>query len=183
MSENCTIIGGAPQNPNFLQPNKFQLNFARLPNVQYFCQTVSVPGISFSEAIYNTPLVDLYAPGDKAVYDLLNITFYIDEELKAWKEIHDWIRAMTFPTRFGEYGELQNLNKFTRAKSNGRPQYSDGQVTLLTSANNPKVFFKFYDLFPVSISSFVMSATDTPENILTADASFRYSYYDIEIAA
>ncbi len=180
MADNCTVLGGTQQNPNFLQPNKFQLNFARIPSVQYFCQSIIVPGISLSEAIITNPFVDLYAPGEKAVYDLLNITFIVDEELKGWKEIHDWLRAMTFPQKFDEYRELGNLNKYTRAKSNGLPQYSDGQVTLLTSANNPNIRFKFYDLFPVSLSSFSMSATDSPENIITADASFRYSYYDIE---
>ncbi len=183
MPDSCTILGGAPGNPNFLQPNKFQLNFSRLPTVQYFCQSVSVPGISLSEAIMTNPLVDIYAPGEKATYDLLTITFFVDEELKAWKEIHDWIRAMTFPKDYSEYRELGNLNKYTRAKSNNQPQYSDGQLTLLTSANNPKIRFKFFDLFPVSVSTFVMDASSTPENIITADASFRYSYFDVELIA
>lgn len=183
MSDSCTIIGSTPTNPNFLQPNKFQLSLARLPNVQYFCQTIIIPGISLGEAMYTNPLVDLYAPGEKAIYDLLNVTFIVDEDMKSWKEIHDWIRAMTFPERYEEYRELGNLNKYTRAKSNNQPQYSDGQITLLTSANNPNIRFKFYDLFPVSLSSFVMSTTDTPENIITADVSFRYSYYDIVVGS
>jgi hypothetical protein len=180
MAENCTVLGGTQVNPNFLQPNKFQLNFSRIPSVQYFCQSVSVPGISTSEAIMTNPLVDVYAPGEKAIYYLFNITFYVDEEMKAWKEIHDWIRAMTFPKEYNEYNQLPNLNKYTRARSNNLPQYSDGQITLLTSANNPNIRFKFYDLFPVSVSTFIMSTTDTPDNPITADATFRYSYYDIE---
>ncbi len=177
---NCTNIGGTVTNPNFLLPNKFQLNFARLPNVQYFCQSVSIPGISMSEAIMPNPFIDLYAPGEKAIYDLLNITFYIDEDLETWKEVHDWIRAMTFPKEFEEYKNLNNLNNYTRISPTKTPQYSDGAISLLTSANNPKIKFRFYDLFPVSLSTFIMSTTDTPENIMTADASFRYSYYDIE---
>ena len=68
-----------PQNPNFLQPNKFQLNFSRVPNIQYFCQSVGIPGISLSEVPHNTPFVDLFVPGEKAIYDMLNITFLIDE--------------------------------------------------------------------------------------------------------
>jgi hypothetical protein len=79
-----TAITRNPTNPNFLQPNKFILTFARLPNVQYFCQSLSVPGISMSEAQQSNPFIDLYVPGEKATYDLLNLTFLIDEELKAW---------------------------------------------------------------------------------------------------
>lgn len=180
MTGSCVNIGATANNPNLLQPNKFQLNFSRMPNVQYFCQAVSVPGVSMSEVPQNTPFVDLYVPGEKLVYDLLNITFYVDENLQSWKEVHDWLRAMTFPTNFEEYRNLNNLNKYTRSSNTNKPQYSDGILTLLTSANNPNIRIKFFDLFPVSISSFIMSATDSPENIITADATFRYAYYNIE---
>ena len=175
-----TAIDRNPSNPNFLQPNKFQLNFSRAPNIQYFCQSVFIPGISLSEAIRTTPFVDLYSPGEKAIYDTLSITFLVDEELLAWKEIHDWIRAMTFPVSFTEYANLKNLNKFTNAKSSSFPQFSDASITVLSSSNNPYYKFKFYDCFPTSISSFNLSAADTPDNPVTADATFRYSYYDIE---
>jgi hypothetical protein len=180
MSGECTNLGNTPDNPNFLQPNKFQLNFSRMPKLQYFCQSVTVPGVSMGEAIQQTPFVDLFVPGDKIIYDLLNITFYVDEELDTWKEVHDWIRAMTFPKEYEEYLQLNNLNKYTRSINTSRPQYSDGILNILSSANNPKIRFKFYDLFPISLSTFVMSSTDSPDNIITADASFRYSYFDIE---
>ena len=174
-----TALTRTPTNPNFLHPNKFQINFSRLPNVQFFGQMVSVPGISMGEAFQPTPFVDLYAPGDKAIYDLLNITFYIDEELKSWIEIHDWIRGMTFPKNFDEYKNLKDLSVYTRYQSPDKAQYSDCTVTILTSANRPIVTFKYYDVFPISLSTFVMNSMDSPENILTADVSLRYSYFDI----
>jgi hypothetical protein len=49
----------------------------------------------------------------------------------------------------------------------------------LTSSNNSNLRFKFFDVFPTTLSTFIMSSTDSPENIITADATFRYSYYDI----
>jgi hypothetical protein len=60
------------------------------------------------------------------------------------------------------------------------PQFSDATITLLSSSNKPYYRFKFHDVFPTSISTFVMAATDDPSNPMTADATFRYSYYDIE---
>ena len=175
-----TATNRNPSNPNFLQPNKFQLNFARSPNVQYYCQSLSVPGISMSEVPQMTPFVDIYVPGEKAIYDLLNITFLVDEELKSWVEIHDWIRAMTFPKEFAEYGKLDRLNKYTTHVQTKTPQYSDATVTLLSSSNTPYYKFKFYGVFPTTLSTFVMSATDSPDTVVTADATFRYMYYDIE---
>ena len=175
-----TALTRNPSNPNPLHPNKFQLNFSRAPNTQYFCQTLTIPGISLSEVPQQTPFVDLYVPGEKAIYDLLNITFVIDEGLQTWIEIHDWIRAMTFPYDFAEYKNLPNLfRKYTGFKKETFPQYSDCTVTLLSSANIPQYQFVLHDCFPTSLSSFVVSSTDSPDNIITADASFRYTYYDI----
>jgi hypothetical protein len=95
-----TALNRNPINPNFLAPNKFQLNFARTPNLQYFCQTITLPGIATSEIAITNPFVELYSPGEKAIYDALNVTFMVDEGMLAWLEIHDWLRAMTFPTEF-----------------------------------------------------------------------------------
>ena len=111
------------------------------------------------------------------IYDLLNVTFMIDEELTAWKEVHDWIRAMTFPVNFDEYKNLRNLNP-NRAQL--KPQYSDAKIVVLSSSNNPTHEFVFYDVFPTTISTIILSTQEDPNSIPTADASFRYSYYDIK---
>jgi hypothetical protein len=175
-----TALTRTPSNPNFLQPNKFQLNFSRAPNIQFFAQSVSVPGISMSEALHVTPFVDLYVPGEKAIYDLLNVTFMVDETMSSWIEIHDWIRAMTFPKEFAEYRQLKNLSKYSSMKASQQPQYSDCTISVLSSANNPIVVFKYYDVFPTTLSTLIMSSQQSPEEIVTADATFRYSYFDVE---
>jgi hypothetical protein len=100
--------------------------------------------------------------------------------MKSWLEIHDWVRAMTFPKEYEEYRRLGQLNKVTNFRINNKPQYSDASITILSSSNTPYYKFKFYDVFPTSITSFVLNASDTPDSIITADATFRYSYYDIE---
>jgi hypothetical protein len=173
-----TALNRAPSNPNFLHANKFTLSFDRVPNVQYFVQSVSVPGISLSEVQRSTPFVDLYSPGEKAIYDSLVVTFHVDEELRGWKEIHDWIRAMTFPTDFGEYESLKKLNRNIPVKD--MPQYSQASLTLYTSSNTPQYRFRFVDCFPTSLSSFLMAVNDSPENPITADVTLRYAYYNID---
>lgn len=173
-----TILERNPTNVNPLQPNKFQLNFSRTPTMQFFCQAISVPGISLSEIPRNTPFVDLYSPGEKAIYDVLNVTFVVDEELKSWLEIHNWIRALTFPKDFQEYRDLERMSKYVG--NTQRPQYSDASLTFLSSSYTPTWRFKFFDCFPTSISAFVLSAQEGPENIITADATFRFAYYDVE---
>jgi hypothetical protein len=172
-----TALTRNPANPNFLHANKFQLNFGRTPNTQYFCQSVTIPGISMSEIQSPTPFSDLYLPGEKPIYDLLNVTFLVDEEMKAWLEIYDWIRALTFPENYQEYQSLGTLNPNSL---NNKPQYSDCTITVLTAANNPIVRFHYYEVFPTSISTVIMNASDSPDNVVTADATFRYSRFDVE---
>ena len=175
-----TALNRNPSNPNMLQPNKFTLNLSRSPNLQYFCQTVTLPGLSTSEIPVQNPFVELYAPGEKAIYDTLNITFLVDAEMTAWLEIHDWLRALTFPTDYEEYRNLGLLNKFTTAANSKSPQYTDGAVTILSAANKPYFKINFIDMFPISLGGFMMSATDTPETIITSDATFRFTYFNVE---
>jgi hypothetical protein len=173
-----TALTRNPTNTNLLHPNKFSLSFQRLPEMQYFCQGASIPGISIGEAPRNTPFVDLYSPGEKAIYDLLNVTFFVDEELKSWLGVHDWIRAMAFPEKFEEYLSLERQSKFIPNVE--KPQFSDATLTLYSTSYKPYYRFKFFDCFPISLSSFVVSASDTPENVITADSSFRFAYYNVE---
>lgn len=176
------VINRNPVNPNPLHVNKFIFNMSRIPNVQYFCQDVIIPGVNITEAVRPNPFVDLYSPGEKLVYDLFVVTFIIDENLTAWKEIHDWMRAMTFPENFEEYANLKNISRNPISNMRkGFEQFSDAEVLLLTSSNIPKVRYKFYDLFPTNISPIMLTSRDSPNNIMTADATFRYAYYDIEI--
>ena len=97
-------------------------------------------------------------------------------------EIHDWIRAMTFPKEFAEYQNLGNLNRQASAAlaSTRKPQYSDAAITILSSSNTPYYRYKLYDCFPTSLSTYIMGANDSPDTTMSADATFRYSYYDIE---
>lgn len=171
------LLNRVPKNVNFLQPNKFLLNFSRLPNMQYFCQSVNIPGISLAEVPRNTPFVDIYSPGEKLIYEILNVTFMVDEHLQSWIELHDWMRAMTFPTDFKEY---KNLGKLSPVSAKAMPQFSDVQLTVLSNQNTQTFAFKFVDCFPISLSSIIFSASDSPDTVMTSDASFRFSYYNID---
>ncbi len=166
-----------PDNTNVLVPNRYVLSFIRLPNVQFFCQTVNLPGINLSAVPRNTPFVDVSIPGDKLIYDPLTITFLVDEDLKAWREIHDWMRGMTFPTKFEEYRDLAKQSPYVSQKS---PQYSDATLVILDSNQQGNYRFKFVDAFPTSLAAFTLSSTLGPETIMTADATFSFTYFDLE---
>lgn len=172
-----------PSNRDILQSTKFKLNFMRLPGLTFFCQTVNLPGISLTEVLRPTPFVDLYVPGEKAIYDTLNVTMLVDEDLRGWEAIHDWLRAMTFPKEFEEYAKMKDKFRDTAARGFvGKlpPQYSDASITVYTNKNNPNIRVQYKDVFPTTLGGIQFSALDSAENIITADVTFRYSYYNLE---
>lgn len=177
-----TALSRNPSNIDLLQSTKFRLTFDRLPGLTYFCQTANFPGVSLTEVMRNTPFVDLYAPGEKIVYDTFNVTFIVDEDLRSWTEVHDWIRSMTFPTSFEEYASLSRQAVGSQIGLNAtlNPQYSAGALTLFTNKNNPNFRLKFVDLFPTSLSTIILNTQDTAEVVITADATFRFAYYNYE---
>jgi hypothetical protein len=179
-----TILSRTPSNTDLLQSTKFRVIFEKFPSMTYFCTSANLPGVSLTEIIYPTSLLDVYVPGEKILYDTLNITFLVDEDLRAWTEIHDWIRGLTFPTEFEEFVNLarstnQSIPPLLQRGTNGVGM-SDAVLTLHTNKNNPNIRFKFIDLFPTSVSTIVFNTGDSAENIMTADATFRFAYYNYE---
>jgi len=164
-----------PTNTSFLQPTKFQLTFTRMPNITYFCQTFNLPGISMSEIVHNTPFVDLYVHGDKVQYEPLDLTFMVDEDLRGWLEIHDWITGLTFPKNFDQYRRLVKDNEDYGGT------VSDAVMTLISNKNTPNIRITFKDCFPTSVSSIAFDYTMDASMTLTSSATFRYNYFDIDI--
>jgi len=170
-------------NKNLLQGSKFKLNFDRLPDVSFFCTEVSIPGLSLTENMRATPFIDFTVAGDKISYTPLEITFLLNENLSPWKEVHDWMRGLGFPTKFDEY---KNLTALQAAKMYGglaisgseSPQYSDGRLTVYTNKNNPIITISFKDLYPVQISPISFGSKMTAEDVITGTARFAFIYYD-----
>ena len=72
-------IKNQPDNLNLLQLVAFETNFQRIPNVNYFCQKVNIPGMVLGSAVQPTPFSDIPLEGDKLSFDTLDISFLIDE--------------------------------------------------------------------------------------------------------
>lgn len=179
-----TALTRNPVSTDLMQSTKFRVTFDYLPGMNFFCQSANLPGVSLTEVPVPTPFVDFFVPGEKIVYDTLNITFLIDEQLYAWTEIHDWVRGLTFPENFSEYFDLQKRGTIQTAKFTPiqkiKPQYGQAVLSVYTNKNNPKFRVRFFDVFPTSLSSIIFNTQDTSENIAVADATFRFSYYQYE---
>ena len=145
-----------------------------MPNLVYFLQSVNLPGVSATDVPRNTPFVDLYVPGEKLVYDTLNMTFLLDEDLRGWFEIHDWMKGFTFPENFDQYRKLLKEHKDTGG------QYSDAILTINSNANTPVLRVKLIGCFPIQLASIQFDSTQDAMATMTGDATFRFQYHQID---
>ena len=168
------------ENRNFLAPTGFQLVLNRAPKVAFFANSANIPGITLGEATQPTYLKDIPTPGDKIVFDDFNIRFLVDEDLKNYMEIQDWIRGLGFPKSLQEIYDLQNEERDVEIRDRQAMDiYSDGTLTVLGSAQLPNFKIMFRDLWPYSLTTLQFDATDTDINFFTADVGFKYTIYDI----
>tara|TARA_B100001250_G_scaffold174670_1_gene150215 strand:- start:44 stop:562 length:519 start_codon:yes stop_codon:yes gene_type:complete len=155
-----------PQNRNFLSPIGFKLDLELFPGVDFFCQTASIPDITMPIAEVDTPYRRIPIAGSGGVqFGDLSLRFIIDEELKNYTSIHNWIRT---------YGLSEG-----RTPEGTEDQYSRANLFILTSHNNTNHVIEFKNMFPVSLSGVPFDATVGDIDYLTADVTFKYEKYDI----
>lgn len=174
-----TAFNRTPQSTNFLQPTKFLLTFDRIPAVQYFCQSVNIPGINLGQAPINTPTLDIFAPGNKITYNPLNVHFLVDERLEGWQQLHSWFRSIASPDSYEErkrLTDMQNALKNTKSLRN----YSDATLTVLSSLNNPILRVKFKNMFPITLSDITFDSSQSADDIISADCIFIFDSFDFE---
>ena len=111
-----SAIESQPTNLNYLSPLGFRFMVKKLPNVNYFCQVVTLPNISMNVIESTTPFSTIPRVGDKLIYDPLTIRFRVDEDLKNYLEIHNWLVGLGHPQSFTQTRNLSASSDMTILK-------------------------------------------------------------------
>ena len=165
-----------PDNLNYLSNISFRLTIEDSPNMTWFCQAATVPGVSIEGIEVFTPHATIPYAGNKVSFEELSIRFIVDEHMKNWVEIYDRIIAMGLAEGHEKYRLLKASNPL-HPRGGG---YSTIVLSILTSAMNPQMEFHFYDAFPISISALDFDSASSDVEYFTATASFRYQNYEIK---
>ena len=145
-----------PKNNNPLSDVQFRFDVAALPNTSFFIQTVNLPGVSLEAATIATPQLQNFARHTGIItYEALDVTFMIDEYLKNWQEIYEWM--------------IGDVSKYTTAV-----------LTLVSSSMNPTMEFHFKEIFPTTLSAIAFDSTTTDPVYQVATISFNYTEYTIK---
>lgn len=180
----------AIENRNFLSPVGFKFQVGKIPGVDFYCQSASIPAISMGSADQPTRLNNIYQPGDELYYEPLFIRFLIDENMKNYYQVHDWIRRICTPVSSQEFTyNTQDDAADDRRPYNPRdkmnlPTWGDNQwrsdcsLFILSSNYQPVAEFVFRDCFPISLTTLNFDSSVSDVNYFTAECSFRYNYFD-----
>lgn len=151
-----------PGNRNFLAPAGFKLNLELFAGIDFFCQRANVPDIStpyvdVATQFRNVPLIS----SGGISYGDFRITFLVDEDMKNYLTVYNWIQANNLAETFSEQ----------------EVPYSAGQLHILNSNYQTNIIVNFEDLFPVDLSGLEFDVEDTEVEYLTADITFKFTRY------
>ena len=130
-------------NRNYMSPVGFKLILTKTPKVDFLCQSANIPQISMGTAIQPSYLKDIPVPGDKVLYDDLNVRFLVDEKMENYLAIYKWITGLGFPESIGQFEQLRKDDLRTDASVNddADPRYfefSDATLQILNSNMDDK---------------------------------------------
>jgi hypothetical protein len=173
-----SALSNQPTNLNYLSPIGFKFAINRTPMFNHFVQTINIPDLSLGSVNIATPFVKLPVPGDQLQFGSLEATFRVDEDMRAYSEIYDWMINLGYPDNFDQYKNVAS-SKDPQAATTSVGNYSDATLTILSSALRPIMDVQFADIFPIGITSLNFDARSSEVEYLDCIATFAYKKYSI----
>ena len=164
------------ENRNYLAPVGFKFNLQRSPGTAYFCNQANIPDITLGVTEQPSYLRQIPTPGDMMDFGDLNIRFLVDEDLKNFMEIQNWMRGLGFPETTQQF---KDITTDVDGQRDPKEAFCDGTLRILNSNYREVAKVKFNDLFPTSLTSLDFDATNTDVQYFTAEATFKYTVYNI----
>ena len=110
---------------------------------------VAIPSITTGVIIQQTPLKEIYLPGDSLEFSDISVNFQLDEDYTNWKTMMDWI--------FSNKNFYQNKQELI---------FSDMSIQLGNKKKNMIYSIQLFDMFPFDMSSIeFVTKTDDIEPI------------------
>ena len=169
-----SAVDNTPSNRNFLSPLNFSFRIKKTPNVNFFIQKVNLPEIFVPNLEVKNEHVNAPYPGEHLSYGDLKLEFMVDEDLLNYLEIHNWIIGYGKPKSYQQYKDIASVKPYT-----GEGIISDISLIITNSVHYANYEVVYTDAFPVRLSGLQFRTNDADINFLTAEATFKYTYYDI----
>lgn len=125
----------------------------------YFIQNAELPSVSLSSI--ETPWQNFggFMPDNKIVYDPLNISFLLAEDMKNYLFIFDWLK------RVSDKGRLKD-------------QFRDVTLHILSNNKTTNQAIKFVNSFPTNISQVSFDSGSGDASPIIVQATIAYQFFE-----
>ena len=177
---------------DYSQQSQFKVFLPLFPTTEWFVVRANVPGVSLGQAVQTTPMIDMPIIGDKLTYDDFYVTFLVDEELKNYTEMHDWLINCAAPEKRSQFQGKERPDGIPKrpqteimdlvlgnVKESDRDLYSNLDLFIMSSKNNPVVKIQMVEAFPISLTNIEYSHQESDVTYAECTATFAFSYFTI----
>ena len=162
-----SALTNQPLNTSFLSPLGFRLQIKKTPHLNYFVQSATIPNVTIADVNVDTPFTRIPFPSTRVTFGNLVVTFKVDEDMKNYIELFNWITSLALVDDFEKHKALANQPSYS-----GEGLYSDISLIVLSSAKNPIHEVSFKDCFPIDLSELSFDSTSVDVEYLTATVTF-----------
>ena len=171
-----SAFGKQIANRNFLSGVGFKFNLTKFPKVDFFSNSAIIPELSLELAQQASYLKNIAVPGERLNFGDFTLRFLVDENMENYQSIYDWITGLGFPETTKEFADII---KDKDGQRDPKEAFCDGTLRILNSNYREVAKVKFKDLFPVSLSSLEFDSTNTDLQFFQAEATFKYTIYNL----
>ncbi len=164
-------------NKNFLSPIGFVFLLDKAQKVSFLCQKAELPAMTLGNVDIPTRGRVVIPVEGNMRYGDLDIEFIVDEDLRNYMEIHNWMRALGTPQDSAE--RTAWMEKHARLTPSEDSRFSDATLQVLNNNNIVNFDIVFKDLFPTELSTLPFDVTGSDNNYFTANATFKYTLYEV----
>ena len=163
-------------NRNFLSGVAFKFSLGKYPKVDFFSNSAIIPLLNLELARQPSYLKNIDVPGERLTYGDFTLRFIVDENMENYLAVYNWLTGLGFPESGKQFKEITTD---TDGQRDPKEAFCDGTLRILNSNYQEVAKVKFTDLFPVSLTSLDFDATATDVQYFTAEATFKYTVYNI----
>jgi len=156
-------------NQNPLQPTSFMFvaDRRRLANITFFAQSVMHPSLSTNAAeVPYSQYTSVPMTADKITYSALTVNMILDEDMKAYEEIIDWMKYF-----------IVNNESVTSVSDDSH--YADLTLNINTSKNNLVKSIRYEDAFPTDLGEIQMEANAESVPVIIVPVTFRFTSFTL----
>lgn len=145
------------KNRNYTYARSF-VAFNSIPNSVYYLQKYNIPGFSITSTEQSTMYQTIPIPGNTITYNAFNATFILDEDMKTFVELFNWINTNNTANQTGDFSLYVYNN--TAQRLTARFDFFGGWITQMNDV------------------MFVDSTNTDDTNPRLIDCLFNYAYYN-----